>query len=378
MGNPPRWLSFKPNSDIDSITAAPNRYFQERSLPVLDPSPQPMRIPPAKKKKNGTTVKPPTATFTATLPTSTPTTEEEASAMDLDPSKDTRSPALAEAHQPDCNCTSCLTQLLATLTPTVGPTPDLAKATATLTLTVEPSPKPGPTPKNPEHQPQFKLPSVEGVPSYAAVVAIATSNPGIKISARVNLKGDIIITTKDQDSASLFHKETSQAYLDPAEKLRKAVVSNYSVKMPLIFITDCSNVAHAERYLGCHKQPTRKVTVIFIGPIPLSLDLRLWGIIPIEDIDIDPLRCFNCERFRHHKENCRNSTMCGVCSRWHPTQECIDTYKDGLETHPKCPKCGGSHHAWNRRCPEEFRRLRALQNVPYTTAAAAKTQLPKP
>ncbi|XP_068214494.1 uncharacterized protein [Palaemon carinicauda] len=210
--------------------------------------------------------------------------------------------------------------------------------------------------------------AVEGSPSYAAVAAIAASNPGIKISARANLKGDIIITTKDQDSASLLHTEASFTYVDPAKKLSKAIVVNYPVNMSLSFITDCSQVAQAERHLGSHKQPTRSVTVTFIGPIPKTLDPRLWGSFPTNDFTSDPLRCFNCQRFGHHKEDCRSPA---ICSRCHATQVCIDAHKNGIESQVKCPNCAGPHHAWNKKCPEFLRRVSTPQAAPPTFTVTA-------
>ncbi|XP_068210549.1 uncharacterized protein [Palaemon carinicauda] len=140
------------------------------ALPAApDPSPNPVKTPPAKKQKSGSTVEPPTTSSTATPPARTPTTEAKDPPMDLDP------PALAETHQQDCNCTQCLTQLLAeanaTLLPSADPAPVPTEAItthtqaaepaqesqesqeipATSTTTIELPPEPRPTPMNPGH-----------------------------------------------------------------------------------------------------------------------------------------------------------------------------------------------------------------------------------
>ncbi|XP_068232128.1 uncharacterized protein [Palaemon carinicauda] len=148
--------------------------------------------------------------------------------------------------------------------------------------------------------------------------------------------------------------------------------------MPLSFVTDCSNIAKAERKLDHRKLPTNEVAVTFIGLIPKTLDLGLWGKFPIRSPKREPLRCYNCQRYGHHKEECRNPTICGVCSHRHPTQDCIDAHRNGIETQAKCPNCAGPHHAWNKKCPEFLKRLPTPLAAPPNKPETAPRQTPKP
>ncbi|XP_068204203.1 uncharacterized protein [Palaemon carinicauda] len=92
----------------------------------------------------------------------------------------------------------------------------------------------------------------------------------------------------------------------------------------------------------------------------------------------EPLRCYNCQRFGHHKEECRSPTICGVCSNHHHTQNCIDAHREGIETHARCPNCTGPHHAWNKKCPEFLKRLPTPLTVPPTSMGTAPILAPKP
>ena len=58
----------------------------------------------------------------------------------------------------------------------------------------------------------------------------------------------------------------------------------------------------------------------------------------------NPLRCFNCQRYGHGKNNCRNRAVCARCgAQGHNS--------DGCEEEMKCANCDGCHMASSKECP---------------------------
>ncbi|XP_068221296.1 proteoglycan 4-like [Palaemon carinicauda] len=310
----------------------------------------------------------PMKTTTVGVPqTSTPTPRTDIPPLDPDISEEPPVPPNVEAstgsqtsnsaalHEDDCNCTRCLSHLLQEVTEN----------------------PPAPVQPAQVQLPKFKLPATTDTPTYAAVTAMAAATPALNFTKRPNLQGDIIITPKDQATATLLYKEATLTFLDPSKKQKKAVVFNYPPSLPVSLIEECQNVAQAKRRLGRGKAPTKEVNVTFIGPIPPDLDLGPWGTFPIKALEKEPLRCFNCQRFGHHKTHCQSRTVCGVCSGSHPTQTCIDAHNNGGYTQAKCPNCSKNQHAWNKRCPEFLRRLQPQQDS-NPTDGPPPTAEPKP
>ncbi|XP_068221892.1 uncharacterized protein [Palaemon carinicauda] len=206
--------------------------------------------------------------------------------------------------------------------------------------------------------PKFRLSN--NSTSYAAVTAMA-AKPGIKLSARPNREGDLIITPKDLETAKHLQEEPDLTLLDPSLNRRKAIISRYPTTMPISIVTSCSNIETADRCTNRENVPVRRLLATFIGPVPSSLDLGVWGTFPIQDYTPKPLRCYHCQHYGHHKEDCKSPAFCGVCSQRHNTEICIQAHKNGQETRPKCHNCSKPHHAWNKRCPERLRRIAAMK-----------------
>ncbi|XP_068231926.1 anti-sigma-I factor RsgI2-like [Palaemon carinicauda] len=67
-------------------------------------------------------------------------------------------------------------------------------------LSTSPAPQPLSTSQDPGWPPKLKLPSNGKVPSYAAVSSITDVHNTLRITARANLKDDLVITPKNQES----------------------------------------------------------------------------------------------------------------------------------------------------------------------------------
>ena len=130
----------------------------------------------------------------------------------------------------------------------------------------------------------------------------------------------------------------------------KGVLLRYPLLMPLSPIQKNPAVISAERLTTRDGENTRQVLITVRGPLPGSLDLGSWGTFYTRPYSREPLRCFNCQKFGHHKTNCTLPPKCGVCAGRHDTERCIKTHKDGGATTAKCPNCNQQHHAWNKKC----------------------------
>ncbi|XP_068214530.1 uncharacterized protein [Palaemon carinicauda] len=235
-------------------------------------------------------------------------------------------PAETQGNHPmDCNCTVCLIQLL--------------NEASTIAASI-----PAPQTEAKKPLPKFKLTQTDSSISYATVTAMA-AKPCMQLSARPNRMGDLIIIPKDQETARSLQEEPALTLLDPALIQRKAVIAKYPITMPISIATSCSNIDKAVRCMSKNYVPVRRLKATFIGPLPSSLDLGVLGTFPIEEYMPEPLRCYRCQRYGHHKEECKGPITCGVCSQRHSTEMCIQAHKDGKETNPKCPNCSRPHHA---------------------------------
>lgn len=132
--------------------------------------------------------------------------------------------------------------------------------------------------------------------------------------------------------------------------ITKGVVLKYHLLMPLSLLQRHPQIISADRLTHREGEPTRQVLITVRGPLPGYVDLGNWGTFYTRPYGKEPLRCFNCQRFGHHKANCTLPTKCGICAGSHETEKCIKMHKEGGTTTAKCPNCHRPHHAWNKSC----------------------------
>ena len=94
----------------------------------------------------------------------------------------------------------------------------------------------------------------------------------------------------------------------------------------------------------------------------------LRKIIPVRPYIPNPLRCYNCQKFGHHENNCKtNHPVCAKCaSPTHPTCNCSSPTA-------KCANCGASHPSNSSNCPvwkkeKEVTKTKFTRNVSYREA----------
>ncbi|XP_063854131.1 uncharacterized protein LOC135096523 [Scylla paramamosain] len=212
-------------------------------------------------------------------------------------------------------------------------------------------------------RPKFKLGSLgEHENSYRAISALEREYPTLRIQVRVNLKGEHVVTPKDEDSTALLRRIAEEGnrvlLLDPSEKRHKLVLERYPLDLPLEAVEAHPQVTSAQRLTSRRdKLPTRQVLLVCVGPPPAKLDLGCWGRYSLRPYQGEPVRCYRCQRYNHLQARCEHAARCGVCSLPHPTEECIARHKANEATTARCPNCGKNHHAWNPQCPERLRRM---------------------
>jgi hypothetical protein len=91
-----------------------------------------------------------------------------------------------------------------------------------------------------------------------------------------------------------------------------------------------------------------------VSTLPVNIKAGFMSI-PVEPFVPNPLRCFNCQRFGHHKDKCKKSQVCARCGQEdHDFSDCGN---------PKqCANCKGDHFANSKECAR-WKQEREIQNV---------------
>ena len=80
-----------------------------------------------------------------------------------------------------------------------------------------------------------------------------------------------------------------------------------------------------------------------------------WMRLPVDMYIPNPLRCFQCQRFGHHRANCRRKEVCARCGE--------EGHGDrGCEAPARCVNCKGEHNAFFKQCPQWLKE-QAIQRV---------------
>ena len=223
---------------------------------------------------------------------------------------------------------------------------------------------------------RFRVDAGTSTESYRKISAFNLKHPNLKLTARPNLRGEWILTSHDENTICTLRNTSELALteLNRNNRIIKAVVTGFPFSIPGTELAKHEKITHVERMKNKDGQETKTMLCSFIGERPDRINLGIWGTYPVRTYYPEPLRCFNCQKFGHHKSACQSSAKCAVYSGSHETSTCINKHKGGEQTHPRCPNCKSNHPAWSRRCPERLNRIKAsIPNEP-----ERKTPLPKP
>ncbi len=83
-----------------------------------------------------------------------------------------------------------------------------------------------------------------------------------------------------------------------------------------------------------------------------------YMVVKVDTFIPNPLRCFKCQRYGHHRMNCKRDLACARCGVvGHEDKEC--------RCEPHCVNCEGSHGSFSRDCPL-WKKEKEIQNVKVT------------
>ena len=76
-----------------------------------------------------------------------------------------------------------------------------------------------------------------------------------------------------------------------------------------------------------------------------------------------PLRCFKCQQFGHHQDNCSKAKVCAKCAQ-------PDHQDTACTSAMNCVSCNGEHTAYSKNCPrwiteKEIQRVRTERKISY-------------
>ena len=137
--------------------------------------------------------------------------------------------------------------------------------------------------------------------------------------------------------------------LCPLEEIKKELKSQGLTDVKRVSIKRNNKIIHTNRYIMTLELPviTPKIKIGYTVE-------RVGQFIP------NHLRCYKCQKYRHHQDKCNGKSVCGKCGQKEPDHS-IDECKN---TH-RCANCGGDHPAYSKTC-EKWKREREILSIKYT------------
>ena len=106
-------------------------------------------------------------------------------------------------------------------------------------------------------------------------------------------------------------------------------------------------------------KPTHTYVLTFNTPILPKKIKAAYLSVNVEVYVPNPLRCYNCQVFGHHEDNCLKKPVCGNCGG---EKHCSDVCNCS-ET-AKCANCNGNHPVSSRDCPS-WKKEKQILTVKY-------------
>ena len=112
--------------------------------------------------------------------------------------------------------------------------------------------------------------------------------------------------------------------------------------------------------------PTNTYILDFDTPKPPEKIKIGYYYLNVETFIPNPLRCFNCQRFGHSSDRCRNEKVCFRCG----SQDCSE---EVCKEEPKCVNCDESHPSSSKQCnvwlkEKEIQKLKVEKHLSYPDA----------
>lgn len=112
-----------------------------------------------------------------------------------------------------------------------------------------------------------------------------------------------------------------------------------------------------------NKVPTGTFILTFdVAVLPKEVRVGYMNV-PVTTYIPNPVRCYKCQRFDHHKNNCKNLATCAKCGKTdHAEETCMDD--------PHCVNCNGTHPSYSKDClkwthEKEIQKLKHTLNLSF-------------
>ena len=124
-----------------------------------------------------------------------------------------------------------------------------------------------------------------------------------------------------------------------------------------------------------HRKPTRTYLMTFNSAVRPETIHAGYLLLRVSPFIPNPLRCFKCQQYGHHREACKNAEICHKCSEVQHEGDC--------EKPLKCRNCNGAHSASSKDCPKwilekEVQKIKTTLGVSFQEARAKVEQSRKP
>jgi len=108
-------------------------------------------------------------------------------------------------------------------------------------------------------------------------------------------------------------------------------------------VTDIFNITVRDESGGRRNTNTFIVT-FHLSTVPKHINIGYIRV-PVTVYIPNPPRCFNCQKYGHGKNTCKERETCANCGQaGHNSKDCLNE--------AKCPNCAGRHSAFSRNCPK--------------------------
>ncbi|KAK4328283.1 hypothetical protein Pmani_001308 [Petrolisthes manimaculis] len=173
--------------------------------------------------------------------------------------------------------------------------------------------------------------------AYNIVDALEKKHPTLKFQLKMTPAGNVLITPPDAHTFHLLKNITKQAKWEAYQlhTTTSAILLHYPIAMPLQPLLNHPKVIEAKHCIHSSGIPTMQIQFTITGPLPPYLKLGNWGTFYTRPYSKEPLRCFKCQRFGHHKAHCHQPEVCAVCSSPHATEVCLKKLKEQQPTTAK-------------------------------------------
>ena len=165
----------------------------------------------------------------------------------------------------------------------------------------------------------------------------------------------------------VFHNMKIKSY--PHEKLNSSKGVVRSRELPLCTLEEVKTELKSQGVIDARRISIRRegkvietnTYILTFGTPTIPKEIKIgYNIERVEQFVPNPLRCYKCQKFGHHEDQCRGMPVCGRCGQKSPDHEA-----NTCERTCQCANCEGDHPAYAKIC-EHWKREKEIMTVKHT------------